>query len=211
VACLSFTPSRRSSHRQKAAARRGRVAAFLALAATLAALALSAGCGGGRVAYANDRYRFALTYDAALTPSDSVTPAVSGGERPAYMVAFLDSRAPRIGGRYVDGVWVAVMRLATGAHWPPPAAMASELRSRLADAVRGLHGSVTQTLARTANGRPAWAVGYVYGLDGTAVRALTYVIVKGDYEYQVTLQTAASHWPQMLPRLAPTVDSFTIR
>ena len=196
---------------QKTAARRGRAAVFLALTATIVALALSVGCGGGRVAYANHQYRFALTYDAALTAADSVTPAVSGGEKPAYVVAFLDPKAPRVGGRYVDGVWVAVIRLAAGAHWPPTAAMASELRSRLTSAVRDLHGSVTQALARTAAGHPAWAVGYAYGLDGTPVRALTYVIVKGDYEYQVTLQTAAVRWAQMLPRLTPTVDSLILR
>jgi len=195
----------------KAAARRGRAAAFLALAATLAALALSAGCGG-RVAYANHRYRFALTYDAALTPTDSVTPAVSGGQRPAYVVAFLDPKAPRVGGRYVDGVWVAVLRLPAGAQWPSLSAVAAELRLRLsASVIRGLHGSVTDAIARTANGRPEWVIGYAYDLDGTAVRALTYVIVRGDYEYQVTLQTAAARWPQMLPRLAPTVDSFSLR
>jgi hypothetical protein len=128
------------------------------------------------------------------------------------MVAFLDPAAPRAGDRYVDGVWVAVMRLSAGAHWPPASAMAAELRRGLAASVIGeLHGSVTQAIERTANGHPAWAVGYDYRVGGTAVRALTYVVVGSDYEYQVTLQTAATRWAAMLPRLVRSVDSFSIR
>jgi PsbP len=211
VACLIITTFQRSAQIQKAAARRGRAAAFLALAVAIAAVALLAGCGSGSIAYTDDQYRFALSYDAALTPTTHVTPAVSGSDMPAYVVAFLDPVAPRVGDRYVDGVWVAVMRLSAGAHWPPASAVAPELRRRLSATVVGdLHGSVTQALTRTANGRPAWVVGYDYRLGDTPVRALTYVIVTGDYEYQVTLQTAAARWPAMLPRLARSVDSFTV-
>jgi hypothetical protein len=212
VACLSITTSPPSDRMQTAGAGRGRAAAFLAFAIAAVVLALAAGCGQGGLAYSSSQYRFALTYDAALTPTDHVTPGVLTGDKPAHVIAFLDPAAPRADGRYVDGVWVAVMRLRAGAHWPASSAMAAELRHRLTAAVvHDMHGSVTQALARTANGLPAWVVGYDYRLGGTAIRALTYVLVKGDYEYQVTLQAAAARWPQMLPRLALSVSSFTVR
>jgi hypothetical protein len=214
VACLSFSTRTSADRMQKAAARQGRAAAFLAFGAAVAALglALLAGCGSGTLASVNSQYRFSLSYDAALAPAGNVTPAVSGSSKPAFTVAFLDPEAAHIGGRYVDGVWVAVLRLPAGSHWPPAAAMAAELRSRLAAAVTGrLHGSVTTPLARPINGRPAWLVGYSYRLDGTPVRALTWVIVNGDYEYQVTIQTATSRWTKMWQRLVASVNSFTIR
>jgi hypothetical protein len=213
VACLSFSDSRRADGIHKAAARRGRAAAFLAAGlAGVLVVALVAGCDRGRLAYANDQYRFALTYDAALAPTDRAVPAALTGERPAYVIAFLDTEAPRASGRYVDGVWVAVMRLPANARWPDPSAMAAELRRRLAASVAGsLTGPVAQTTTRQIGGLPAWAVGYDYRLGGTVVRALTYVLVKGDYEYQVTLQAAVTRWPGMLPRLAESVDSFTVR
>jgi hypothetical protein len=214
VACLSFSTHTSADRRQKAAARRGRAAAFFALGAAVATLglALLAGCGSGTLAYVDSQYRFSLDYDAALAPAGNVTPAVSGSGRPAFTVAFLDPKAAHIGDRYVDGVWVAVLRLPSGSHWPPAPAMAAELRSRLAAAVSGrLHGSVTTAQALTINGRAAWFVGYSYRLDGAPVRALTYVIVKGDYEYQLTIQTATSRWTKMWQRLAASVDSFTIR
>ena len=44
-------------------------------------------------------------------------------------------------------------------------------------------------------------MGYGTALGGTAVRAVTYVLVSGVYEYQVTLQAAAKRWAAMLPRL----------
>jgi len=213
VACLSSRDSRRAGTVHKAAARRGRAAAFLAAGlAVVFVVVLVAGCGRGPLAYSNARYHFALTYDAALAPTDRAVPGVLAGGKPAYVIAFLDAAAPRRGGRYVDGVWVAVMRLPADAGWPAPIAMAVELRRRLAASVeRSLHGWVTQTATRQTNGLQVSAIGYDYTLGGTAVRALTYVLVKGDYEYQVTLQAAAARWLDMLPRLAQSVDSFSVR
>ena len=212
MACLSFRSSRRADQVHKTAARRGRAAVFLAVGlAGVLVLAPVAGCGRGRLAYVNARYRFALTYDAALVPADRAEPAAFAGGRPAYVIAFLDAGAPQANGRYVDGVWVAVMRLPAGAHWPPP----QPLRPNCAGAWRLPLCAGSRLGDRdddAAGGRTRRrSLGYSYRLGGTAVQALTYVLVKGPYEYQLTLQAAAARWPDMLPRLTQSVDSFTVR
>jgi hypothetical protein len=213
VACLSISFFRRAVRFQGAAARRGRAAAFLAvLVFAELAVSLLAGCDQSGIGYANDQYRFSLSYDASLAPAAHARPSVLTGSEPAYVVAFLDPAAPKAGGHYVDDVWVAVMRLPAGAHWPEAPAMAVDLRQSVAAALaNGLSGSVTRPTTQKTNGRASWAVGYEYRLGGTAVRAVTYVLVNGAYEYQVTLQAAGARWAQMLPRLTRSIDSFAVR
>ena len=182
VACLSFSDTGRGDRVHGAAARRGRAAALLAVGTILGVLVLVlvAGCGRGRLTYVNHRYRFTLTYDATLVPADHALPSVFAGGRPAYVIAFLDAagaagrravRGRRLGRRDApaDRQPVALIVRPGGRAAPATGGLRRPQPARFSDPDDDAAGGRTGCGRRRLHLR----------LGGTAVQALTFVLVKG--------------------------------
>ena len=88
----------------------------------------------------------------------------------------------------------------------------SQLEALLPQLKAGLQDATLSPLASTTvNGTPGFKIDYTYTSGGTGLQATTYFLIKGDKEYQLTIQSAAAKWSELQPLMAKTVDSFTVK
>jgi len=192
---------------------------------TLVGLALaSAACSGsvstggssaspaGTRTYSNAQYGFSITYGPDFKQG-TTSGGSSSGSGSIFDIAFAYMSGAKQGTSYTDGVQVSVYKLA---HSVKPAEV-PKLKKEFAGLVGNLMGSlsgakVSQKLSLAQiNGVPGYKLGYVYTQNGTPIAAVTYFLLKGQYEYQVTGQAGKDDWATASPKIQAVVESFTVK
>jgi hypothetical protein len=208
----------------------GRLGRLIILALTVAGLTLllaacsGSGSGGtassaaspsasaGTATYTNDQYGFTLSPDAQFTQGEPVAGASSGGS-PVFSIVFADKKGTVISDRYVDAVQVSVYELARTVK---PAEV-PKLKAEIQGVVDQLMTSaapakVVQPLQEvTVNGVPGFAFKYTYTEGGKELTAVTFFLIKGKYEYQITAQTTSDNWGALKGKLEAAVQTLTIK
>jgi hypothetical protein len=192
-------------------ARPGR-ALVLVLATLLGAAALFSVAGCGATTYVDATQGFSLTHDGSLTVCPDVRSDAQVGPPPVYQVALLDLKRAKVGGTYTDGVVVAVFRLQPSSPRGATAQQRAALTASLGGQMRGAlpQSSVGVARAASVGGLRGFSMPYSYSVDGTRVRATTYVVFAGDREYQITAQCEASRWQTAGASLERTARSFRL-
>lgn len=204
---------------------RGLAAALVALALTASALA---GCGGGTATsspspsvsssasaklttYSNPQYGFALSFDPRFKTGTGAT-ARRAGQPPRFDIAFADSQGARLGGKYIDGLRVSVFELGRALTPRGVKARAAAFRSIVKKLLATLPSARRALPVKfiTINGTPGYQASYTFVLAGTPMRAVSYFLVKGQREYQLTAQASQKTWGSVRPLLRQAVDTFHV-
>ena len=192
------------------------VALAVGLAVTLASLA---GCGSSTSTktavktYSSSQYGFSLQYDPRFSENNGAS-AQSGpaGASAAFNMGFLDEKGTIADKKYVDGMLIAVYQLKQSIALEQVPQLKSQLEALMPQLKAGLQDATLSALeSTTVNGTPGFKLDYTYTSGGTGLQATTYFLIKGDKEYQLTIQGAADKWSQLQPLMAKTVDSFTVQ
>jgi hypothetical protein len=168
--------------------------------------------GSAGKTYTNAQYRFSITPDPAFTQGQP-TDATSSGSSSVFNIAFADTSGTKVGKSYVDGVQVAVYKLTRALKPSEIPKLKKEFTGVVNQLMRGLSsGKIVQPLSLAQiNGVPGFRLAYTYAQGTTPIAAITYFLVKGQYEYQVTGQASQQTWTAMSPKLESTVKSFTVK
>ena len=199
------------------------LALALALAGlTLAAAACSASVSTGTSAtpttssagktYTNAQYKFSITPDPVFTQGKA-SDSTSSGSSSVFDIAFADAKGTKVAGSYVDGVQVSVYKLTRALKPSEIPKLKKEFAGVVSQLMGGLTaGKIVQPLSLAQiNGVPGFRLAYTYTQDSTDMAAITYFLIKGQYEYQVTGQSSQSSWTALSPKLESTVKSFTVQ
>jgi len=193
------------------------VPVFALVAALVLGLVLLAGCGAstktGLQAYSNSQYGFSLQYDPRFSPNSGAS-AQSGpaGASAVFNMGFLDEKGTIAEKKYVDGMLIAVYQLKQSIPAAQVPQLKGQLEALLPSLKAGLQNATLSPLASTTvNGTPGFQLDYTYSSGGQDLQATTYFLIKGDKEYQLTIQSAAGKWSQLQPLMAKTVSSFTLK
>jgi hypothetical protein len=202
----------------------------IALALFLSGLALVlAGCsasvstgddsspsGGGTTTatttYSNDQYGFSITYSDQFTQGEPVEGTGAGGSS-VFDVVFADKKGPVVSDRYVNAIQVAVYELARSVKPSEVPKLKTELQSIVDQMMASLPTSkIVEKLSPVkVNGVPGFALKYTYTEGDTDLTAVTFFLVKGKYEYQITAQATTADWPSIKGALETAVKSFTVK
>jgi hypothetical protein len=199
------------------------LALALALAGlTLAAAACSASVSTGTSAtpttssagktYTNAQYKFSITPDPVFTQGKA-SDSTSSGSSSVFDIAFADAKGTKVAGSYVDGVQVSVYKLTRALKPSEIPKLKKEFAGVVSQLMGGLTaGKIVQPLSLAQiNGVPGFRLAYTYTRSTTDIAAITYFLIKGQYEYQVTGQASQSVWTALSPKLESTVKSFTVQ
>jgi hypothetical protein len=185
--------------------------------ALVVALVCLAGCGSstktGLKTYSNSQYGFSLQYDSRFSENSGAS-AQSGpaGASAAFNMGFLDEKGTIADKKYVDGMLIAVYQLKQSIAPDQVPQLKSQLEALMPQLKAGLQDSTLSPLkSATVNGTPGFQLDYTYTSSGQNLQATTYFLIKGDKEYQLTVQSAAGKWSQLQPLMAKTVSSFTVQ
>ena len=166
--------------------------------------------GGGSKTFTSDQYGFSITYDTQLTEGEPLEGSGAGGSS-VFDVIFADKDGAMLDDRYVDAIQVSVYELAREVE---PSEL-PQLKSELDSVVEQMMGSLSEaTIVEplteiTVNDVPGFALKYTYTQDGTELTAVTYFLVKGKYEYQISAQATTENWEALKGTLEAAVNSFT--
>lgn len=196
------------------------VAAMLLLTALAAGMSACSGSGssegssadGGTTTYANDEYGFTITYDALLTEG---TPSggSSSGSGSEFDIAFVDTGGTEIGGKYLEGIQLSVYELARTVE----RAEVPELEAEVDELVNELMGTlpdatiVDPLAGAEVNGVPGFTVSYTFSDQDVTVKAVSYFLFSGKYEYLLTGQASKENWATLSPTLEEAIASFTVQ
>ena len=160
--------------------------------------------------YTNAQYKFSVTPDPALTQATS-TGALSGNE--AFSTAFLDPKGTKLNGSYKDGVFITVYKLARVLTPSEVPKLKKEFAGVMNQQLAAVDSAkVVEPLRVTQlNGVPGFRMAYTFKDGSTALAAISYFLVKGQYEYQVLAQASQSTWTALSPKLESTVKSFKVQ
>jgi hypothetical protein len=61
------------------------------------------------------------------------------------------------------------------------------------------------------NGVPGFALKYTYTESGKTLTAVTFFLISGTYEYQITAQATTADWDSLKGELEAAVQSFTVQ
>jgi hypothetical protein len=191
--------------------------ALVGLSVAAAACSASVSTGdlstpGGSKTYTNDQYGFSLTYDTVFVQGES-TGGTTGGSGSLFDIAFADPSGAKIGGKLVDGIQVSVYKLSRVVKPGEIAGLKKEFQDLVTQLLGSLNGAqTTQPLSLTqVNGVPGFKFAYTYTEEAVDVTAISYFLIKGQYEYQVTEQASKENWAALSPQLQAAVDSFTVK
>jgi hypothetical protein len=163
------------------------------------------------VDYTSAQYGFSITYSGRLTEHQASEEA---GERvdPAFSVYFVDVTGPLVSGQYVNGILVNVYELKRAVRPSEFKEFKSGLQVMVDDLMASLPESeIVQDLTSiTVNRVPGYVVRYTYSADGEDLRAITFVLTKGRYEYQITTQATSSDWDRLQGDFENAVGSFAV-
>ena len=197
-----------------------RVPVLVLIAALLVGAALTAGCEasvstggstGGTTSYNNDQYGFSFQIADRFKEGDSASFSQSAGNA-AFNVGFLDPDGATSGGQIIDAFMTSVYVLNQEITPDLMPALRSELEKTLEQLAANDSSVQMQPLAETTvNGVPGFKTDYTMDMSGAPVQARTYFLVKGDTEYQITIQSSQENWPKNEPDLQKAVDSFKVK
>jgi hypothetical protein len=200
---------------------------FIAIALTAAlALALVGGlaaCGSDEpngdgsptadstTTYRNDEYGFSMTYAESYEQLQYEV-GNTGGASSVFRVGFFDTEGTMVDGQPVDGLAVSVYDLRSEVAPEEVPQLEEEFQAVLSSMLSGFENAavVDPLEAVEINGVPGFKFSYTYTSDGTAMRASTFFLVKGQYEYQLTAQASMDRWEEVSPELEAAAMSFTV-
>ena len=174
--------------------------------------ASSATGGSSGKTYANTQYHFSITPDPVFTQGKP-TDTTSSGSSSVFNIAFADASGTKVAGSYVDGVQVSVYKLTRALKPSEIPKLKKEFTGVVDQLMSGLtSGKIAQPLRLAQiNGVPGFRLAYTYTQGTTDIAAITYFLIKGQYEYQVTGQASQQTWTKLSPKLESTVKSFTVQ
>ena len=162
--------------------------------------------------YTNTDYGFSLSYPGNLVESTdtSYNTAASGGAK--LTVGFVDPSGSKIGDIFVDGIAVSVYALTTEV----TADLMPQFKSELEGVIAQMQqqdptAQMTQLETAAINGVPGYKLGTTYDNQGTTMKMVTYFLVKGRIEYQVTEQATEQDWAKYAAGFDAAVNSFTVK
>jgi hypothetical protein len=172
----------------------------------------SGGTTTATTTYSNDQYGFSITYSDQFTQGEPVEGTGSGGSS-VFDVVFADKKGPVVSDRYVNAIQVSVYELARSVKPSEVPELKTELQSIVEQMMGSLPTSkVTEKLSPVkVNGVPGFALKYTYTQGDTDLTAVTFFLVKGKYEYQITAQATTADWPSLKGTLEAAVKSFTVK
>ena len=178
--------------------------------ASLAACGSSPSQSAGLKTYSSSQFGFSLQYDSRFTENSGVS-AQSGSASAAFNIGFLDEKGTIADSKYVDGMLVAVYQLKQSITPAQVPQLKSQLEGLMPQLKAGLQDATLSPLtSTTVNGTPGFKLDYTYTSSGTKLQATTYFLIKGDKEYQLTIQSALDKWSQLQPLMDKTVKSFSV-
>jgi len=188
----------------------------IALAAMATALALAlVACGdsgGGsaspeKTEYTNGQYGFTLTYVEPLSP---VTLTPTEGEE--YAIAFADKDGPTVDDLLANGLRVSVIKLDQVIKAKDVPKLEEQIAKVLEGMITDLDGGkvLGKVTATELNGTPGYAVDYQFTQGGEQLTCRLTVLIKGEYEYDLTSQAIAADWDSVTGTLEETVQTFTL-
>jgi hypothetical protein len=199
---------------------------ILALALALTGLALAAAACSASVStgpsvspsssagktYTNAQYHFSITPDPVFTQGKA-NDTTAAGSSAVFDIAFADAKGTKVGGSAVDGVQVSVYKLTRAIKPSEVPKLKKEFNGVVGQLMTGLSsGTIVQPLSLAQlNGVPGFRLAYAYQRATTKIAAITYFLIKGQYEYQVTGQASQQSWTALSPKLKSTVYSFTVQ
>lgn len=196
-----------------------RVLAALAVISVLAGAVLLAGCGssggggGGMKTYANSDYKFSITYDGGkLSQGSSATTGSGAGATPVFKVGFADKSSADDQGIAVDGLLVQVYKLQREVKPEEVPGLKSVFEGLIPQLQAGLGSGAKmgQLTSAEVNALPGFRIEYTFlGSDGT-VKSITYFLIKGQYEYELTAQAREKTWPNLEAIFTSAIDSFKV-
>jgi hypothetical protein len=162
--------------------------------------------------YTNGQYGFAMTYDGQLEEGKTATSTGSGGSS-VLDVTFADKSGPTIGGHYADGMQISLYKLARKVKPAEVPKFKKEVSGVVKQIMAGLPGAKIDLPVEglTVNGVPGFGYSYSYVKDGVTLKAVTFFLFKGRYEYELTAQAAAKDWVTLKGRLEAAFQTFTIK
>ena len=130
-----------------------------------------------------------------------------------FDMAFADKKGPVVSSRYVNAVQTSVYELARTIKASEVPQLKTELQGIVDQLMSSLPSSkVVEKLSPVKiNGVPGFALKYTYKEGDTALTAVTFFLVKGKYEYQITAQATTADWPSLKGTLETAVKSFTVK
>ena len=183
---------------------------------TVALAVLLAACGGESGAdepsaeptlYTNAAYGFTISYS---DPLGVVTMDPAAGE--AYAIAFADKEGTLVNDQYANGLRVSVLEMDQAIEAADVPKLEKEITGVIEEMIADLPGGKTtgEVTAVTVNGTPGYVVDYESSISGEPGIGRLYVLIKGDKEYHLMLQTVAADWEELEPTLEQTAQTFTL-
>jgi hypothetical protein len=162
--------------------------------------------------YTNDQYGFTMTYDGQLEEGETATGTGSGGGS-VLDVTFADKSGPTIAGHYANGMQVSLYKLARKVKPAEVPKFKKEVSGAVKQIMAALPGAKTEQPVEglTVNGVPGFGYSYSYVKDGTTLKAVSFFLFKGRYEYELTAQAAEKDWTTLKGRLEAAFQTFTIQ
>jgi len=166
----------------------------------------------GPKTYTNDQYGFTMTYDGQLEEGKS-TGGVSSGGSSVFGVAFADKSGPKVGGNYANGMQISVYKLAREIKPAEVPKLKKEVSGVVKQIMASLPGAkIDQPLKELkVNGVPGFGFSYSYVQDDVTLKAVSFFLFNGQYEYQLTAQAASEDWETVKGKLESAIQTFTIK
>ena len=195
-------------------------ALLLALAVGLAACGSSESDGDGdatpsaeaaTTTYHNDEYGFSITYpsDYKEAPVEFSSSTANG---PVFDIGFGDPEGTIIDDMALDGLQISVYELSKKV--PPESVpdLEKDFQNLVDSLMPGLEdGKILDPLGPVElNGVPGFGFSYTYKQGDTEIRATTFFLVKGQYQYVVTAQASMDRWDEVSPELEAAAMSFMV-
>ncbi len=168
--------------------------------------------GDEMTTYTDAEYGFSITYDARFTEGEPVSSASTGGEA-VFSIVFADKDGPTISDRYVNVIQISVYEL-TRAVEPEEVPQLEQEVQGIVDQLMGSApaAEVVEPLQEAEiNGTPGYGFKYVYTEEGTENTAVTYFLINGQYEFQITAQATSAEWESISGTLDAAVGTFTVQ
>ncbi len=178
---------------------------------TTASSATTVSASAGAIkTYEDATYHYAFDYpkDWQFTEDVSVTGSVGGSS--AKTVGVFDPKGDRNGDTLLDGVAISIYKLTTTVD----ESLMSVFKDELASALPSLEGQLTDPVTveplrdTSINGVSGFETTYMFKKGGKTLRSRMMFLVKGDIEYQITVQSVDSSWQKELSKLNLVLNSF---
>jgi hypothetical protein len=189
------------------------VAAVGALALSGCKASVSVSTSSGPKTYTNHQYGFSMTYDSMFRQGSPAAASGAGGSS-VFDVGFANPDGAKVNGKYVDSLEIAVYKLLRVVQ--PREVTSAKVKQEFDGVVTQMMGGLSSAAilepltATEVNGTPGFAFSYTFSDGDTTLKAVTYFLIKGQYEYQITAQATTTHWDGVKSKLQSAVASFKV-